>query len=232
MSRHIKESVIAVIQLCRTKKQCTARNVDHLILIGNYGQEFMPRDFLTTADWTREELEELIESALRFKRGEDRTKPLDGRSVAPVFFNPSLRRRASMQVGVYELGGNAVVLEPAGLSWTIEHREGVVMDGDKTEHVKEFVRVLARYCSAIGVRTFAALKDWNEERRDPVLAAFAKYAGVPVINLESAMQHPCQALAAMLTLRAKLGDGRKRVLVTRAWHPQSLPMAVPSRLAR
>lgn len=191
----------------------------------------MPKDFLTTADWTREELEGLLDAARRFKRGEDAGRPLDGRSVALVFFNPSLRTRASMQVGVYELGGHAVVLEPGGTSWTLEHREGVVMDGDKTEHVKEFVGVLARYCSAIGVRTFAALKDWNEERRDPVLAAFAKYADVPVINLESAMHHPCQAMADMLTVREHLGEGRKRVLLTWAWHPKPLPMAVPNSFA-
>src|SRR5215207_189614 len=183
----------------------------------------MPRNFLTTADWTREELEDLLLRAARFKRGEDTSKPLAGRSVGLVFFNPSLRTRASMQVGVYELGGNAVVLEPGGTSWTLEHREGVVMDGDKTEHVKEFVRVLARYTSAIGVRTFAALRDWKEERQDPVLAAFAKYSEVPVINLESAMHHPCQAMADMLTVREKLGEGRKRVLLTWAWHPKPLP---------
>src|ERR687889_384558 len=139
----------------------------------------MPRNFLSTADWTREELEGLLLRAARFKSGEDKSKPLAGRSVALVFFNPSLRTRASMQVGVYELGGNAVVLEPGGTSWTLEHRDGVVMDGDKTEHVKEFVRVLARYTSAIGVRTFAPLKDWKEERRDPVLAAFARHSDVP-----------------------------------------------------
>src|ERR671939_1252244 len=191
----------------------------------------MTRHFLSTSDFTREELESLLDSALRFKRGEDESKPLAGRSVALVFFNPSLRTRASMQGGVYELGGNPVVLEPGGTSWTLEHREGVVMDGDKTEHVKEFVRVLARYCSGIGVRTFAALKDWGEERRDPVLAAFAKFSEVPVINLESAMQHPCQALADMLTVREKLGEGRKRVLLTWAWHPKPLPMAVPNSFA-
>src|SRR5256885_1634311 len=191
----------------------------------------MPKNFLTTADWTREELEGLLDAALRFKRGEDTSKPLAGRSIALVFFNPSLRTRASMQVGVYELGGNAVILEPGGTSWTLEHREGVVMDGDKTEHVAEFVRVLARYASAIGVRTFAALKDWSEERRDPVLAAFAKYAEVPVINLESAMHHPCQAMADMLTVRERLGEGRKRVLMTWAWHPKPLPMAVPNSFA-
>ena len=73
-----------------------------------------------------------------------------------------------MQVGIYELGGNAVVLEPGGTSWTLEHREGAIMDSDKTEHVAEFVRVLGRYCVAIGVRTFAALKDW-EGNADPIL---------------------------------------------------------------
>ena len=191
----------------------------------------MTKNFLTTGDWSRAELEGLIASALRFKLGDERSKPLAGRSVALVFFNPSLRTRASMQVGVYELGGNAVILEPGGTSWTLEHREGVVMDADKTEHVAEFVRVLGRYCAGIGVRTFAALKNWEEERRDPVLAAFARYSDLPLINLESAMHHPCQAMADMMTIREKLGEGRKRVLLTWAWHPKPLPMAVPNSFA-
>jgi N-acetylornithine carbamoyltransferase len=191
----------------------------------------MPRDFLTTGDWTRDELERLMDAAASIKRGDEAAKPLAGKSVALVFFNPSLRTRASMQVGIYELGGNAVVLEPGGTSWTLEHRDNVVMDGDKTEHVAEFVRVVGRYCAAIGVRTFAALKDWKEERRDPVLAAFARHSEVPVINLESAMHHPCQALADMLTIREKLGAGRKRVTLTWAWHPKPLPMAVPNSFA-
>jgi N-acetylornithine carbamoyltransferase len=191
----------------------------------------MTRDFLSTAGLSRPDFEALIESALRFKRGADTSRPLAGRSVALVFFNPSLRTRASMQVGVFELGGNAVVLEPGGTSWTLEHREGVVMDGDKTEHVAEFVRVLGRYCSMIGVRTFAALKDWPAERLDPVLSAFAKYSEVPVVNLESAMHHPCQAVADMTTIREKLGAVPKRVLLTWAWHPKPLPMAVPNSFA-
>src|SRR5215217_8144955 len=191
----------------------------------------MKMDFLNTIDLSRQEIERLLESALRFKQGDDPSKTLAGRSVALVFFNPSLRTRASMQVGTYELGGNAVVLEPGGTSWTLEHRDGAVMDGDKTEHVAEFVRVLERYCIAIGVRTFAALKDWREERTDPILNAFAKYASVPIVNLESAMHHPCQSLADMLTIREKLGIGRKRVVLTWAWHPKPLPMAVPNSFA-
>jgi N-acetylornithine carbamoyltransferase len=188
-------------------------------------------NLLTTGDLSREELDVLLHSAGKFKTGTKQTKPLEGQSIALVFFNPSLRTRASMQVGIYELGGNTVVLEPGGTSWTLEHRNGVTMDGDKTEHVAEFVRVLGRYCKMIGVRTFAGLKDWQEERTDPVLQAFAKYAEVPVINLESAMYHPCQALADMMTIREKLGAERKRVVLTWAWHPKPLPMAVPNSFA-
>ena len=189
------------------------------------------RNFLTTGDYSREELEPLIDSALRFKQERRQSQLLAGKSVALVFFNPSLRTRASMQVGIYELGGNAVVLEPGGTSWTLEHRDGVVMDTDKTEHVAEFVRVLGRYCAAIGVRTFAALKNWEEERTDPVLNAFAKYSTVPIVNLESAMHHPCQALADMMTIREQLGAERKRTVLTWAWHPKPLPMAVPNSFA-
>ena len=186
---------------------------------------------INTLHMTREQIETVLESASRFKSGDDLSKPLAGKSVALVFFNPSLRTRASMQVGIYELGGNAVVLEPGGTSWTLEHRAGAVMDSDKTEHVAEFVRVLERYCVAIGVRTFAALKNWEEERTDPILNAFAQYASVPIINLESAMHHPCQSLADMLTIREKFGAGRKRVVLTWAWHPKPLPMAVPNSFA-
>src|SRR3989449_6373715 len=191
----------------------------------------MVKHFLTTGDYSRDELDRLIDSSLQFKRKHVPSELLTGRSVALVFFNPSLRTRASMQVGIYELGGNAVVLEPGGTSWTLEHRAGAVMEADKTEHVAEFVRVLGRYCVAIGVRTFAALNNWEEEQTDPILNAFAKYSEVPIINLESAMHHPCQAMADMMTIKEKLGEEKKRVLLTWAWHPKPLPMAVPNSFA-
>lgn len=188
-------------------------------------------NFLKTSDFSRAELEEIIESALRFKKGEITEKLLGGKSVGLVFFNPSLRTRASMQVGIYELGGNPVILEPGGTSWTLEHRDGVMMDGDKTEHLAEFVRVLERYVSAIGVRTFAHLQNWQEERLEPVLSAFEKYSSKPLINLESAMHHPCQSMADMMTIRERFGKKRKKVLLTWAWHPKPLPMAVPNSFA-
>ena len=191
----------------------------------------MRRKFLKTSDFSRNELESLFAAALGSKKGENSAKPLSDKSVALVFFNPSLRTRASMQIGVYELGGNPVILEPGTTSWTLEHREGVVMDADKTEHLKEFVGVLERYVVAIGVRTFANLKDWEEERLEPVLSAFEKYSSVPLINLESAMHHPCQALADMMTIRERFGDKKKKVLLTWAFHPKPLPMAVPNSFA-
>lgn len=188
-------------------------------------------NFLKTSDHSREQLEKLIADAIRAKDVGRSDRPLAGKSVALVFFNPSLRTRASMQIGVYDLGGNPVILEPGGTSWTLEHREGVVMDGGKTEHLKEFVGVLERYVSAIGVRTFAELKDWETERTDPVLEAFSRYSSIPIINLESAMHHPCQAMADMMTIREELGPTKRKVLMTWAWHPKPLPMAVPNSFA-
>ncbi|HQX57392.1 MAG TPA: N-acetylornithine carbamoyltransferase [Pyrinomonadaceae bacterium] len=187
--------------------------------------------FLKTSDLDRSVLDNLIDHAIGIKSVGSPEKPLVGKSIALVFFNPSLRTRASMQVCIYELGGNAVILEPGGTSWTLEHRDGVVMDGNKTEHLAEFVRVLGRYVSAIGVRTFAELKDWETERTDPVLKAFARYSSVPVINLESAMHHPCQSMADMMTMREKFGATKRKVLMTWAWHPKPLPMAVPNSFA-
>lgn len=189
------------------------------------------KNFLRTSDLSRADLDHLVDAARDIKAGNTTGKPLAGRSIALVFFNPSLRTRASMQVGIYELGGNPVILEPGGTSWTLEHREGVVMDGNKTEHLKEFVRVLERYVAAIGVRTFAALEDWETERTDPILNAFAEHATKPIINLESAMHHPCQSMADMMTIREKLGTTKKKVLLTWAWHPKPLPMAVPNSFA-
>lgn len=189
------------------------------------------RDLLSTDGLSAKALNDILEKAAAFKSDRRVTQELGGRSVALVFLNPSLRTRASTQIAVFELGGNPVLIEPGSTSWSIEYRDNAVMDGNRTEHIAEFVRVLSRYVSAIGVRTFAELKDWEYERTDPVLNAFAKYSDVPVINLESAMHHPCQALADMLTIRERFGGEKKRILLTWAWHPKALPMAVPNSFA-
>ncbi|HLG15578.1 MAG TPA: N-acetylornithine carbamoyltransferase [Blastocatellia bacterium] len=190
------------------------------------------RDFLSTADFTRDELAALIDLASRFKSGEHDERPLLGRSVALVFFNPSLRTRASMEIAVYELGGNPVTLDIGKGTWNLEYRERVVMDGDKTEHIKEAARVLARYVAAIGVRAFPEMLDYESEIRDPVVRGFAEHSDVPVLNLESARHHPFQALADIMTMREKLGNaGGDRVVLSWAYHPKPLPMAVPNSFA-
>ncbi|MEK6301990.1 MAG: N-acetylornithine carbamoyltransferase [Acidobacteriota bacterium] len=190
------------------------------------------KDFLSTADFTADELTSLIDLASSIKAGDYRERPLQGKSVALVFFNPSLRTRASMDIAIYELGGNAVTLDVGKGTWSLEHREGVVMDSDKTEHIKEAARVLSRYVSAIGVRAFPEMQNFDEEMREPIIRGFAEHSNVPVFNLESARHHPFQALADAMTIREKLGslDGQ-RVVLSWACHPKPLPMAVPNSFA-
>lgn len=190
------------------------------------------RDFLSTADYTQGELSALVNLAARIKSGDYKERPLEGRSVALVFFNPSLRTRASMEIAIYELGGNSVTLDVGKGTWSLEYRESVVMDGDKTEHIKEAARVLARYVAAIGVRAFPEMKDYRSEITDPVVKGFADYSDVPVLNLESSRHHPFQALADIMTIREKLGSiNRDKTVLSWAYHPKPLPMAVPNSFA-
>jgi N-acetylornithine carbamoyltransferase len=190
------------------------------------------QDFLSTADFKTEELISLIDLAAKIKAGDYPDRPLNGKSVALVFFNPSLRTRASMEIAIYQLGGNAVTLDVGKGTWSLEHREGVAMDSDKTEHIKEAARVLSRYAAAIGVRAFPEMKNYQEEMTDPVVRGFAQHADVPVFNLESSRHHPFQALADAMTMREKLGEfSHQRVVLTWAYHPKPLPMAVPNSFA-
>ncbi|MFY9610358.1 MAG: N-acetylornithine carbamoyltransferase [Blastocatellia bacterium] len=191
-----------------------------------------PRDFLNTADFTRDELDAMITLASKIKAGDYRERPLAGRSVAVVFFNPSLRTRASMDIAIYELGGNAVTLDVGKGTWSLEHRDAVVMDSDKIEHIKEAARVLSRYVAAIGVRAFPDMQNYDEEMREPIIRGFAEHSDVPVFNLESSRHHPFQALADIMTIREKLGSlDRQRVVLSWAFHPKPLPMAVPNSFA-
>jgi N-acetylornithine carbamoyltransferase len=189
------------------------------------------KHFLSTADFSRYELESLVELASEFKAGFHDERPLLGRSVVLVFFNPSLRTRASMEIGIHELGGNPVTLDIGKGTWNLEYREGVAMDGDKTEHIKEAARVLSRYGAAIGVRAFPEMQDYKAEMADPVVGGFARYSAAPVLNLESSRHHPFQALADIMTIRERIGDSRAKVLLTWAYHPKPLPMAVPNSFA-
>ncbi len=190
------------------------------------------KDFLSTADFTPDELSWLIDLASKIKAGDYRERPLHGKSVALVFFNPSLRTRASMDIAIYELGGNAVTLDVGKGAWSLEHRDAIVMDSDKTEHIKEAARVLSRYVSAIGVRAFPEMQNYDEEMREPIIRGFAEHSDVPVFNLESSRHHPFQALADAMTIQEKLGSlDHQRVVLSWAFHPKPLPMAVPNSFA-
>jgi N-acetylornithine carbamoyltransferase len=190
------------------------------------------KDFLSTGDFTTTELTSLIDLAAKIKAREYSDRPLAGRSVALIFFNQSLRTRASMEIAVYELGGHATALDIGKGTWNLEYRENVVMDSDKAEHIIEAARVLSRYVTAIGVRAFPEMNNYAEDMQDRVVRGFARYSDVPVFNLESSRFHPFQALADIMTIREKLGDiNRQRVVLSWAWHPKTLPMAVPNSFA-
>ena len=153
---------------------------------------------------------------------------LAGKLLGMVFFNPSLRTRASFEAAMLRGGGNALVLDVGNGVWKLEDRAGAVMDGDRPEHIKEAIPVLGRYADALAVRTFGTLEDDDIDALDPVLNAFRELAGVPVISMESAREHPCQGLADVLTLRENFG-ATKALPVTLTWAPhiKPLPKAVP-----
>jgi N-acetylornithine carbamoyltransferase len=202
----------------------------------NKAKRLTQRNFLNTADLPQEEILSLIDLALSLKRGEI-NKSLTGKTLATLFFNPSVRTRISFATAMFKLGGQALDINSES-AWTFEYRDGIVMDGSTIEHVKEVAPVLSRYCDAIAIRCSelmtksaesAKVGDWNTAKQDLVLNSFAKYATVPVINMESNVYHPCQGLGDAVTIKEKLGhtQGKKYVL-TWAYHPKALPMATPN----
>ena len=186
-----------------------------------------PQHFLNTQDWTRAQLDAVLAEAARMKR-EPLGDALKGKSIALVFFNPSMRTRTSFELGAFQLGAHAVVLQPGKDAWPIEFDLGTVMDGETEEHIAEVARVLSQYVDLIGVRAFPKFVDWSVDREDRVLKGFAKYATVPVINMET-ITHPCQELAHVLALQEQFGTadlrGKKYVL-TWTYHPKPLNTAV------
>ncbi len=180
---------------------------------------------MNTYDWSRPELQALIDDARGLKEN-PLGDALAGKTIALLFLNNSLRTRTSFDVGAYQLGGHAVVLTPSGGMWPLEFEKDAVMLGDAEEHVKEAARVLSRYCDLIGIRAFPRFENWEEDRKDLILNAFAEHAEVPVINMET-ITHPCQEMALVMALEEQLGelDGKK-FLLTWSYHPKPLNSAV------
>lgn len=193
------------------------------------------KHFLNTQNWSRTELDALLDQASVFKRNK-LGDALKGKSIALVFFNPSLRTRTSFELAAFQLGGHAVVLQPGKDAWPIEFDLGTVMDGDAEEHIAEVAKVLSRYVDLIGVRAFPKFVDWSLDRQDKVLKSFAEHATVPIINMET-ITHPCQELAHAMALREHFGAlnpesnprnvlRAKKYVLTWTWHPKPLNTAV------
>ena len=154
-----------------------------------------------------------------------------GKTIILIFFNSSLRTRLSSQKAALNLGMNPIVLDIGKDSWKLETEMGVVMDGDKPEHLREAVPVIGSYCDIIGVRSFAGLTDRQADYGENILRQFVEYSGKPVISLESATVHPCQAFADLITIEEHRTSPRPKVVMTWAPHPKALPQAVPNSFA-
>ena len=155
----------------------------------------------------------------------------ENKTIMLVFFNSSLRTRLSSQKAAINLDMSPIVLNIGQDSWKLETEMGVVMDGDKSEHLREAIPVMTSYCDLIGIRSFAGLKDREYDYSETVLKQFIEFGGKPVISLESATVHPCQAFADLITIEEYRKKKRPKVVLTWAPHPRALPQAVPNSFA-
>lgn len=153
------------------------------------------------------------------------------KTLLMIFFNSSLRTRLSTQKAAMNLGMNVMVLDVNQGAWKLETERGVVMDGDKAEHLLEAIPVMGSYCDMIGVRSFAGLKDKAEDYEERVINQFIEYSGRPVFSMEAATRHPLQSFADLITIEEFKTKKRPKVVMTWAPHPRPLPQAVPNSFA-
>lgn len=153
------------------------------------------------------------------------------KTLLMVFFNNSLRTRLSTQKAALNLGMNVIVLDVNQGAWKLETERGVVMDGDKSEHLLEAIPVMGSYCDLIGVRSFARFESKEDDYNEVILNQFIKYSGKPVFSMEAATRHPLQTFADILTIEEHKTKARPKVVLTWAPHPKALPQAVPNSFA-
>jgi N-acetylornithine carbamoyltransferase len=183
--------------------------------------------FLDLADFSRDQIVDLLALAQRLQ---DHPEPraLAGKVLGLLFLNPSLRTLASFQAGMMRLGGSAFVVTPGSGTWNVETRDGAVMNGAAAEHVREAIPVLASYCDVLGIRSFAEGTDLARDLAETQFRQMAGLCPTPLVNMESAVNHPCQALADWKTLDDLGVPRRGRFVLSWAWHPRALPLAVPA----
>lgn len=153
------------------------------------------------------------------------------RTVLLIFFNNSLRTRLSTQKAARNLGLDVIVLDVNQGAWKLETERGVIMDGDKSEHLLEAIPVMGSYCDLIGVRTFARFENRQDDYEERIIQQFIQYSGRPVFSMESATVHPLQAFADLITIDEYQPHHRPKVVLTWAPHPRALPQAVPNSFA-
>ncbi|MBQ8454806.1 MAG: acetylornithine carbamoyltransferase [Bacteroidaceae bacterium] len=190
------------------------------------------RSFLNVQDLG--DLKEALREAAEIKADRFKYDTLGkNKTLLMVFFNNSLRTRLSTQKAAMNLGMNVIVLDVNAGAWKLETERGVIMDGDKSEHLLEAIPVMGCYCDVIGIRSFAGLTDREYDYAETVYHQFEKYSGKPVFAMETATVHPLQAFADLITIKEhSLEKQRPKVVLTWAPHPKSLPQAVPNSFAQ
>lgn len=177
-------------------------------------------------------LEQAVKEAIEIKKNRFGYKHLgQDKTLLMVFFNSSLRTRLSTQKAGMNLGMNTIVLDVNQGAWKLETERGVVMDGDKSEHLLEAIPVMGCYCDIIGVRAFAQFENKEDDYQEKILNQFIKYSGRPVFSMEAATSHPLQAFADLITIEEYKKTDRPKVVLTWAPHPKALPQAVPNSFA-
>jgi N-acetylornithine carbamoyltransferase len=186
--------------------------------------------FKSLSSFDRNQLNTILDLADRLKALDFREPVAAGKILINLFFNDSLRTRTSFEVAARHLGASAITVTPGKGTWDLETDFGIVMDGNKPEHVKEAIQVLARYGDAIGVRAFPEFQYYEDDRDERLFSAIGQVCDKPLVNLESSFQHPCQAMADWMTLRELFGTDIKNKTFVLSWapHPRALPMAVPN----
>ncbi|MEI8282867.1 MAG: N-acetylornithine carbamoyltransferase [Armatimonadota bacterium] len=184
------------------------------------------KSFVSFLDHDPNVIRAIVENALAIKNG-IAPQNLRGKTLGMLFFNPSLRTRVSFELAMKRFGGDAIALSAGSDTWSLEFGEGALMNGTTVEHVKDASKVLSRYVDGIAIRSFGALKSLDEDLQEVVLRGFEQFADVPVVSMESACEHPAQALADMMTMRERHGNERVKFVLSWAPHIKALPMAVP-----
>lgn len=172
-------------------------------------------------------IEKALETAFEVKKNPFGFQHLGkNKTMVLVFFNSSLRTRLSTQKAAMNLGMNTMVMNVNGDSWQLESELGVVMDGDKPEHLLEAIPVIGKYCDIIGVRAFARFESRKDDYSEKIINQFVEYAGVPVVSMEGATRHPLQSFADLVTIEEYKTKKKPKVVLTWAPHPKALPQAV------